>query len=372
MHIVLNVHGSCPAPITLTVTKTADTNDGVCNADCSLREAVAVAGSGGAPDLILFSIPADSAGCTGPNCTITLASPLAPAAGGGKPTTIDGGTGPNIITLSGNNATQILSVVSAARISAFSLNVTGGNGSNGGAIAIASGGTLTLTNSAIFGNTASFGGAIYTDSGSVLNLTNVTISGNAVTSGFRIGGGIYCAGAATATNCTVSNNSATFEGGVAFVGSGTFNIRNTIIAGNTATSVSPDANGNFTSQGHNLIGNPSGANGFTGPGDQTGVNPLLAALGSNGGKTRTHALQTGSPAINAGGDLLAPPSDQRGFGRNGVSDIGAYEFNGTPPVSLTSAVSRKTHGGAGDFDIDCLTLISARNVAAVAAITRSC
>ncbi|MDQ6787766.1 MAG: CSLREA domain-containing protein, partial [Acidobacteriota bacterium] len=30
---------------TLTVTKTADTNDGVCNSDCSLREAIAVAAS---------------------------------------------------------------------------------------------------------------------------------------------------------------------------------------------------------------------------------------------------------------------------------------------------------------------------------------
>src|ERR1700674_3317358 len=30
----------------LTVTKTADTNDGVCDADCSLREAIAVAAPG--------------------------------------------------------------------------------------------------------------------------------------------------------------------------------------------------------------------------------------------------------------------------------------------------------------------------------------
>ena len=35
----------------LTVTKTADTNDGVCNSDCSLREAIATAGVG---DTITF------------------------------------------------------------------------------------------------------------------------------------------------------------------------------------------------------------------------------------------------------------------------------------------------------------------------------
>lgn len=38
--------------VTLTVTKTADTNDGVCDADCSLREAVAAASAG---DAINFS-----------------------------------------------------------------------------------------------------------------------------------------------------------------------------------------------------------------------------------------------------------------------------------------------------------------------------
>src|SRR5688500_16223937 len=47
---------------TLTVTKTADTNDGACDADCSLREAFAAANETGLPDTIefdagLFSTP---------------------------------------------------------------------------------------------------------------------------------------------------------------------------------------------------------------------------------------------------------------------------------------------------------------------------
>lgn len=48
-------------PNVFTVTKTADTNDGACNADCSLREAIlaanAAANVGGLADLIRFSIP---------------------------------------------------------------------------------------------------------------------------------------------------------------------------------------------------------------------------------------------------------------------------------------------------------------------------
>jgi CSLREA domain-containing protein len=39
---------------TYTVTKIADTNDGVCNGDCSLREAIAVANATTADDTIVF------------------------------------------------------------------------------------------------------------------------------------------------------------------------------------------------------------------------------------------------------------------------------------------------------------------------------
>jgi len=39
----LDIH---PPPATLAATKTEDTNDGICDADCSLREAIAVANSG--------------------------------------------------------------------------------------------------------------------------------------------------------------------------------------------------------------------------------------------------------------------------------------------------------------------------------------
>jgi hypothetical protein len=60
-----------------------------------------------------------------------------------------------------------------------------------------------------------------------------------------------------------------------------------------------------------------------------GVDPLLDALANNGGATRTQALLSGSPAIDAGS---SPPSlmfDQRGYGfarRVGAAaDIGAFE-----------------------------------------------
>jgi hypothetical protein len=112
--------------------------------------------------------------------------------------------------------------------------------------------------------------------------------------------------------------------------------------------------------GHNLSSDAAGGDTTsTGPGgflnasgDIRNTNPQLdpAGLANNGGPTPTIALTLTSLAKDAGNDSLAPLVDQRGFPRNGVSDIGAFESDG-PPLPL-SAVSRKTHGGVGDFDIN--------------------
>lgn len=73
---------------TLTVTKTADTNDGTCNTDCSLREAITASALG---DTIGFNIPASTdSGCVSATgvCTISPTSAL-PALSKGS-VTIDG------------------------------------------------------------------------------------------------------------------------------------------------------------------------------------------------------------------------------------------------------------------------------------------
>ncbi|HEY2976231.1 MAG TPA: choice-of-anchor Q domain-containing protein, partial [Pyrinomonadaceae bacterium] len=85
-------------------------------------------------------------------------------------------------------------------------------------------------------------------------------------------------------------------------------------------------------------------------GDQTGANPMLAALADNGGPTHTMALSTGSPAIDAG--VAAGASfDQRGLPRTfddpGVvnaatsdgTDIGAFELQPTCSLSCPTDIS---------------------------------
>ena len=59
------------------------------------------------------------------------------------------------------------------------------------------------------------------------------------------------------------------------------------------------------------------------------LNPVLAPLGNYGGPTQTMALLPGSPAIDAGTSGPGiPATDQRGLGRVGAVDIGAFESQG--------------------------------------------
>jgi hypothetical protein len=89
--------------------------------------------------------------------------------------------------------------------------------------------------------------------------------------------------------------------------------------------------GTVTSRGYNLSSDNGG--GFlTATGDQINTNPMLGPLQNNGGPTFTHALLSGSPAINAGDPVFSPPPtfDQRGPGYPRVSggriDVGSFEL----------------------------------------------
>ena len=140
-----------------------------------------------------------------------------------------------------------------------------------------------LINSTVSGNSASAGaGGIANGSGSVLQLSNVTVAFNAANSD--------------------ANNSG--DGG-GLANSATAIVRNSLIGENVNASTSgtifPDCSGGFTSDGYNLIENTTGcAIGGNTTGNITGIDPNLAALASNGGRTQTNAFPTGAPPFNAG------------------------------------------------------------------------
>lgn len=232
-------------------------------------------------------------------------------------------------------------------------------GGSGGAIASSSStnepATLALTGCTFNQNaTEKDGGAIY-NKGGVATITNSTFAANSA----ERGGAIF----STSTNfqasltlhsVTLSQNTSTNpsnSGGAVYSESGTTRLRNALIAGNHA-SQGPDVYGSFTSEGHNLIGiadlHETGlANGARN--DQVGmiapIDPKLSPLGHNGGPTTTMALRNGSPAIDQGAG--APARDQRGYLRRSAADVGAFEFNGTIPVTLGN-ISTRLRVGTGD------------------------
>lgn len=302
---------------TLIVTKIADTNDNVCNADCSLREAVFVANNSPDNDVIEFSPTAFA----NPQ-TVTLTLGELTVTGNGTLTV--NGTGANRLAISGNDQSRVFFVGTSANLTLTGITVTGGRvtGSSGGGGIFNNAGTLLINNSTISGNSAIGGGNGSNNGGGIFNiggnvsLTNSTVSGNSASGdSSNIGGGISnIQGTLTITNSTISGNFATGgevnAGGGIDNSSGTVNARNTIISGNTAEN-NPDLLGSLNININNLIGG----------------NALLAPLGFYGGQTQTHALLSGSPAINAGTSTNAPLTDQRGAARVGAVDIGAFELN---------------------------------------------
>ena len=60
---------------------------------------------------------------------------------------------------------------------------------------------------------------------------------------------------------------------------------------------------------------------------QNSIDPRLGPLQDNGGPAKTHAILSGSPAIDAAANATCPSTDQRGTSRpkGAACDIGAYE-----------------------------------------------
>ena len=117
-------------------------------------------------------------------------------------------------------------------------------------------------------------------------------------------------------------------GDIAQQGSGTFVLRNTILAATTAgTNAYDTSTGRITDGGYNI--SSDGSLNLTGT-SLKNTDPKLGSLADNGGPTPTMALQPTSPAINKIPKASSPATDQRGIPRpqpqGGLSDIGAYEL----------------------------------------------
>ncbi len=368
----------------------AQPGDGICRAAtgaCTLRAAVQEANAGGGTDVVV--LPAGRFTLSRPpqlrlpgaaadleidaaNGDLDLLGSVAIRGAGADRTTIDGA-----------RLDRVFSSKPLMTVTIADLTITGGDAS-AGAVAgdIALGGAIlnqwamTLERVALVANRASGGGGIFNtprstpvirdslianniavegggvrvDSGALI--VNTTITGNRLESqplgallpdeitGY--GGGIDHRGGADLTiiNSTITNNHAFKAGGGLNSGQDyapvvpaplwpfRVHLRNTIIAGNTATRpgdchVSAMV---IESLGHNLAGDDSCF--LTAPGDLPRRDPQLGALADNGGPTQTLALRAGSPAIDAASAQDCPKADQRGVARPQGSgcDVGAVEY----------------------------------------------
>jgi CSLREA domain-containing protein len=388
---------------TITVNTTTDelNTDG----DCSLREAIRSANLDLAVDACAAGSGADTINL--PAGTYPLSLPGSDTTGelGDLDITADLtilGSGPLVTTVDGNGIDRVFEIL-GSNVSMSRLSIVGGNSgitagggvrvgsgslsltlvrvgdnvgsssvyvingaaltlvsnrienNSAGGIFVQSGATVTIINSTLSGNTSTNSGAGVV-SGGTLTIVNSTVSGNTSDSS---GAGIFNSGTAALYNVTVTNNtgggSGSFGNGGGVGNTGTLTLMNTLISGNFDLSVNqnnPDCFGTFDSQGYNLIEDTAGCT-ITGDttGNIIGVPPLLGALQNNGGPTFTHALQTGSAGINDGNpggcrdqNNQVLGTDQRGYVRNGVCEIGAFEFNsiGTATPTITPILPTST------------------------------
>jgi hypothetical protein len=220
------------------------------------------------------------------------------------------------ITLSGGGKVRVMQVDQGAWIS--NLNIANGADSVWGAGILATGGELTVLNTAVFDNKAPNAAGVYVDG--TATFTNSTVARN-IASG--IGSGISYSNRSNISLINVTVNGNGPAPGIASHYRGDYTpvvtLQNSIIAGN--------GNQNcytlfgFVYQGRNISDDTS-------CGDASKLmiaDPKLGVVADNGGPSATIAIQRQSPAYNAALNCTVTV-DQRHAPRDATCDIGAYEL----------------------------------------------
>jgi len=345
------------------VTKTDDTFDGTCDADCSLREAIEAAniattnGEAGAVIVPAGHYVLTLAG-TGETDNATgdldIRNDMAIYGAGMDQTIIDANSIDRVInvvtpaqdantlilgdlTLTHGNATDAVSRGGAINNNPLTPSFIGLErvalvdnhaAQTGGGIDTAGSGTIRESRFSLNVAGAAAGGALlFNPQDRPFEIESTTFDGN---DGGETGGAIQTNGNLQITNSTLSGNHVSQYGGGIQVNNGPFVMSSTTVAFNRAGNdpytnlggglfllssfnyelfnniiagnIADDClifSGTIDSH-HNHVQNPNGCT-FAGTGDVTGTDPLLdPQLANNGGPTPTHALPFTSPAHDAG------------------------------------------------------------------------
>jgi len=347
-----------------TVTKVADTNDGVCNSDCSLREAIATAGPGSEVrfDPAVF----DRARIIFLGSQLLVDKNISIVGPGAHRLTISTANASRVFRVTGARVSLTgLRIADGAGTDAGCLSASGGNlllyrveisncrGTEAGALNQSVGGSLVLSESSITGSQAQdrAGGLVLN---SPAHLLRSTISGNLnVSNTSNRSGGVYSASSLVVIDSTIVRNTARGTGsdqagGISRSGPGVLTLRNSVVAGNVGgTTDIVDFGGTVVSAGYNAIGRVGAlAAIFAQPGDQFGVqgaalDPVLSPLSYHGGTLPVHVPLPRSPLLDQGNSTRL--ADVRGVpvtdlvelpaagGNN--ADIGAVEQS---PITVST------------------------------------
>jgi CSLREA domain-containing protein len=354
------------------VTKTADTADGTCDADCSLREAITAAtatpGAVVAPAGLypLRGAAGEDANASG---DLDVAESMGIYGAGAGQTIIGAGHGDRVLhvlsaartvavanvtlrsgTVDGDGGGLSASAEAFVDLDGVSIENSSASGAGGG---IATSGRGRLVRSTVTANAADFGGGIHLGgAGMPFEVRASTLAGNDA----AVGGG----GIASAADLAIVNSTLTGNGGGGLLSGGVATLRSVTVAGNTGSArIINGASGITQTQGAIDVRNSvladsrsgpdcSSFNGaftaaythaedaggcdFSGAGDVTGSDPGLDPLAGNGGPTQTRRVLVGSPLLDSGdpagctdAEGIPLDVDQRGLPRavNGDAAPGA-------------------------------------------------
>ncbi len=334
----------------LLVTNTNDSGAG------SLRQAVLDANANGvALDDVLFDLPTSS--------TITLQSRLPNPFPGGAINLL--GPGANQLTLSGNSANQLFSFtapghlgISGLSLSNFrgvdgpaleafgseihltALEVSGNQASRDGGAMLIADADAVIESSTFAGNSATnnYGAVAYLGNNSRLLVRNSTFSGNIGPTSSAIANFARDTGASVVELESTTLASSTSRALISIApgsGAAISRAQNTLFSAPVDSIANSGTNARFESRGFNLSSTIEPL--LNQSSDRVNANPVLGPLQSNGGSTRTHVPQVGSPAIDAGirNSLL----DQRGLSRRDLPEIANAPGSDGTDIGAVEAVS---------------------------------
>ena len=189
-------------------------------------------------------------------------------------------------------------------------------------------GDAYIFGSTISGNHANAAGGLWMSGDTAqdpLSIRNSTISGNSAESSI---GGVLAGFALKLSNSTIAFNTCAILNVSGLYISDDSELQSSIIANNSAGSTQRDLGGDEFAPitgANNLIE----VTFLFPPGDTITIDPMLGPLANNGGRTSTHALLPGSPALDSGNNSFDLTREQRGTGFPRVvgadADIGAFE-----------------------------------------------